>query len=372
MKIFKNILKYQINGKDAVYWTLSPVEATFLIAECFKREPKKAELFERVVERLALNLSTFPTSAIIKHNCFANTCVLPPASSDSKPVLLLWARYTGSNSPEGYNPEGDSDPHRQGQLLALAREDFEVIRIGHDPATERNEKGVHSSYHLGEFYTKEPIKDKGRGAQLSFFLAMLERYPGKVYQMGQKTGGIDAAALVGMPTLYIEDEGSGTRTRMETWTKSVPFYRCALIKEPPTLLGKALRQLNSLLEKEPTFRKIEGKDIPSRKWRMIALLYFLKPDFTGLTEGEMNDASKIKNLVIGASKSTMNKWDVELTKDDTPRGYTSGNMAIIKQALENLKQDYRSDENAIVRNQNGKYVARNQLEVAEKTSKTEK
>ena len=48
-------------------------------------------------------------------------------------------------------------------------------------------------------------------------------------------------------TVYIEDIGSGMKTRMQSWVGSVPFYKSAHVNEPPTLLGRALRATNAEL-----------------------------------------------------------------------------------------------------------------------------
>ncbi|KAK0513940.1 hypothetical protein JMJ35_003662 [Cladonia borealis] len=83
-----------------------------------------------------------------------------------KPVLLLWGRYTGGNTPSGYNPEGDSDLLGQKQLLLMAEKTlrtFDVIIIGHDPAGTTENDWVHAQCHVGEFYPKHSIgPNRGR------------------------------------------------------------------------------------------------------------------------------------------------------------------------------------------------------------------
>ncbi|KAF2812179.1 uncharacterized protein BDZ99DRAFT_460946 [Mytilinidion resinicola] len=49
---------------------------------------------------------------------------LPKAAElpkDADKVLLLWARYSGGNKDEGYNPQGDSSLQGQAQLVAAAK-----------------------------------------------------------------------------------------------------------------------------------------------------------------------------------------------------------------------------------------------------------
>lgn len=130
-----------------------------------------------------------------------------------RPVVLLWSRYSGTISQYGYNPEGDSDVIGQEQLIKLVQSlGLPVITAGHDPAgeesiipTQQDIEDSHAPCHLGEFYKVEPIVGRGRAAQNSFLAALMQRYPGNIVQLGQKTGGMDHGALLGMPTLYIED-----------------------------------------------------------------------------------------------------------------------------------------------------------------------
>lgn len=56
---------------------------------------------------------------------------------------------------------------------------------------------------------------------MQFMLSLMEKYPGKVVQLGQKTVGMDAGALLGMPTVYIDDSVSED-DRMQKWVKGVP------------------------------------------------------------------------------------------------------------------------------------------------------
>ena len=116
---------------------------------------------------------------------------------------------------------------------------------------------------------KGPIQGKGRGGQLSFFLALMEHYPGRLYQIGQKTGAMDAAALVGIPTVYIEDVDSPASGRMENWINAVPFFRRARIKEPPTVLGKAMRSIDRVMKAPRTkasqnFRTFDRRTLTRR------------------------------------------------------------------------------------------------------------
>ena len=95
-------------------------------------------------------------------------------------------------------------------------------------------------------------------------LALMQRYPGKLFQIGQKKGGIDAGAMAGIPTLYIKDIGSGTKTRIQRWVGMVQYYECVRVNELATLLRRALRATDAELRrldivKPPVLQRKETK-----------------------------------------------------------------------------------------------------------------
>lgn len=184
------------------------------------------------------------------------------SNQPDKRVVLLWARYTGQNKPDAYNPAGDSDPTGQRQIMdeALAL-GFQVITIGHDPDPKRKEEGVHADpYHLGEFYLNKTIDLKGRARQASYLVTLMKLFQNRIVQIGQKTGGMDTAALLGIPTIYIEHEGSLTKDRMIMWEKNMLYYKCALVKQPPTFLGKAIPRLDERCRELAPLLKDHSKD----------------------------------------------------------------------------------------------------------------
>ncbi|PVF92395.1 hypothetical protein CPB86DRAFT_819675 [Serendipita vermifera] len=88
-----------------------------------------------------------------------------------------------------------------------------VVTIGYGPPESRKATKVEPDCHLGEFFKNKIIESKGRAGQVFSFLALLETCPGKIIQIGQKTGGMGSlrlgrgsAALLDMPTIYVEDE----------------------------------------------------------------------------------------------------------------------------------------------------------------------
>lgn len=375
-------LTYGAPTARLTYRTLSVVGATYLIAghtetAQIKADKARAAIYERTVNGLAYDPILFPTSSIIQNNQFGATQLPAPGAK----ILLLWARYTGQNTYNGYNPEGDSDVTGQGQLLALAqRMQYQVITIGHGPAADRNEQEVRAPCHLGEFYANPMLADKGRAGQLSFFLALMERYTGKIIQMGQKTGGMDASALVGMPTLYIEDEDSPTKSRMAQWTHDVPGYKSIIVQDPPTSLGKALRALTKALDQEPNDPQTGKKKkfvefFNENNRRMLAMLFALRSklpevrkamDNVKLGAGEHTDLERLNSVVQDNSSSKqLEEWKKQirsLTEDQlkdcgVSKGYTQRDMNIIEKALNDIVPDFEN-KTTIVRNRDGKYVTR--------------
>ncbi|WP_067974692.1 hypothetical protein [Nocardiopsis trehalosi] len=157
--------------------------------------------------------------------------------------LVVWSRYSGG-MPGGYNPAGDSSRVGNTQLVELGRRlGRTVVTIGHDPGD--GGPTPHGDVHLGEFWTvrtaDNPFLGRGRPAQTNLYLRM--DAAADVIQVGQKTGGMDNAALVGLRTVYLEDSGSPQRERMRKWARTFPDYRWGELTLPPTPVGKALRAL---------------------------------------------------------------------------------------------------------------------------------
>ena len=176
---------------------------------------------------------------------------LPDATSNTTPIVLLWARYTGTNTAIGHNPEGDSCVQGQKQINGLLNSlgfEVKVVTVGHGP---RGSSPFSTEFDVGEFYKQDPITSD-RATQQSFFLALMEKYPGRVYQIGQKTGAMDGPALLGIPTIYLEHKGSPSIERMKKWTddgksddgtlhKGIPFYRSVIIDKPAPAIVRALK-----------------------------------------------------------------------------------------------------------------------------------
>jgi hypothetical protein len=285
----------------------------------------------------------------------------------------------------------------QYQIKAIAQGlEFKVITIGHDPVVDIQDPDVkkmvdnaHSDFHLGEFYKNLPgLTD--RAAQISFFLALMQQYPGSLYQIGQKTGGMDGATLLGIPTVYIEYGSNNKNARMCQWVKQMPFYKDVNINKPPSLLGKAILKLeNSIRNLDPksmdnnisSFWK--GIKYPDKtlRWRLIALTHLFGPNFgldgQDLKEIDGKDLEKAREWVNTFDNKGLQvlwkEWTQKMNKMKTTdlescqtyRGYSEEDRTNITNVLRDMRDNYKNpDKGAIVRDPWGSYVTRKTLEKA--------
>ncbi|KAL0573846.1 hypothetical protein V5O48_008110 [Marasmius crinis-equi] len=259
------------SGQRIEYPTISPVGATAYIAGQFHANPA-----EGLYNTLAARLSSPKVDSVAIERWtkqdLEGALSLPAFGTkpaDRKKLLLLWSRYSGQNKEyavpgSGHNPENDSDPAGQKQIIQLASKElgYTVVTLGNDPTGwHKTPLDGHAPIHLGEsvFWNAETFKAFGRPGQTSLYVALLRNY--KVVQVGQKTGGMDNAALVGIPTVYIEDavglELSGGRMKM--WSDEPKMlYEGAIITQPPGAFGKALRARQAEDKPEETLENRKG------------------------------------------------------------------------------------------------------------------
>ena len=365
----QSILKYG----GLYYKTLTVVSATYIVSEKMAAADtveRRTAQYALLAERMGSNL--YPQTVFGLEDF--KSIAFP---TGEKRVLLLWSRYTGGNTPSGYNPAGDSDLLGQKQLLLMAEKTlgmFDVISVGHDPAGSTEKDWVHAKCHIGEFYLKSSI-GSSRGRHLSFMFALMQKYPGKLFQIGQKTGGMDAGAMVGIPTLYIEDSGSWSNARMQTWVGRVPFYESALVNEPPTLLGRALRATDAELTRRSIIRPRLEEGKKPRRWAQ----YFYVLNYSASLAGNEVDIMAladeagfpmtgwvpVKWKTIEDTDEMTKKFyaiDAQIAREATSLqddGYPvkeyspgKGDIDLLQQKLVNLVASYDKSD-AVVRNSSG-------------------
>ncbi|THG95387.1 hypothetical protein EW026_g6258 [Hermanssonia centrifuga] len=220
-------------GARLEYPTVSVVGATQLIADAYDQQYKMSGRVREFYELMGEALS----ERLLAQTQIDRWVSEKLVGKKTRKLLLLWSRYSGQNTPGGYNPAGDSDPIGQQQIIDFSRKlDFTVITIGHDLLNAENPRG---DVHFGEFWTEDPFVDHGRPGQASLYYNLLNNY--NIVQIGQKTGGMDYAALVGVPTIYIEDVRSPSLARMQKW-KEMRRYKGAIVSQPPTIAGNESRR----------------------------------------------------------------------------------------------------------------------------------
>lgn len=144
--------------------------------------------------------------------------------------------------------------------------------------------------------------------------------------MGQKSGGMDAGALIGIPTLYIEDSESNAIYRMADWVRegTVPYYRATVVDERPSIFGKILRGLDQKVKFSVPKSKANGtlkvlkqyevepktmRDLARATWRRVVMLWFgeelikdkidhLGPPGHIFGEDLIKDVNRFKEMVL--------------------------------------------------------------------------
>ncbi|THG92781.1 hypothetical protein EW026_g8243 [Hermanssonia centrifuga] len=163
----KNLWTYQNkDGGRIEYPAITVVGATTFIADAFRTYADGHEAFYTFMGN-ALSSLAIPQDAVAgwATRKFGDNLPLPPpppaASARRMKILLLWSRYSGQNTPDGYNPAGDSDPVGQRQLIDMGTKlGFTMITVGHD-STWSPTPNPHAQIHFGEFWNEAPFQGKG-------------------------------------------------------------------------------------------------------------------------------------------------------------------------------------------------------------------
>ncbi|GAB2911808.1 hypothetical protein GCM10027093_57760 [Paraburkholderia jirisanensis] len=119
------------------------------------------------------------------------------------------------------------------------------------------------------------FQDTGFLAQLAFFRYLDEEGSHKVIHFGMRSGMLEAMALMGMETFYLEPISSGSGDRMMAFQKNGITYERIQIRQVPTLTGQ-LTENNKLYTESRlnNFTDKEGKKlgIPqnNRNWALAA------------------------------------------------------------------------------------------------------
>lgn len=91
--------------------------------------------------------------------------------------------------------------------------------------------------HLGKFWDHPEfpaeLKAEGRMGQLRLFMMLAKSVDYDVVSVGMRSGAMEGPALVGVPTIYLEEAGNEQAERMEKWLAALPNFFRVIIDRPP-------------------------------------------------------------------------------------------------------------------------------------------
>jgi hypothetical protein len=173
-------------------------------------------------------------------------------------VVVLWSRFTGKKGE--YHPEHDTSFKGMAQMawLATALGYFVVIAgdkpIVHgavrDPLKRAQRYAALASsieryygecrcFNLTEFWTEADWKALSLGKRVAQYqIYELLHRTCDVRHLGMRSGNLEALALLGYFTSYMEEEQSYGGGRMVAWHGTEIGYERILLKEPPTRVGR--------------------------------------------------------------------------------------------------------------------------------------
>ncbi len=155
-----------------------------------------------------------------------------------KKYALLWIRLSAKEKSGGAHAELDTSIQGVRQLKELLKHTGRrPVLVGDRPGKDITADTID----MIKFWDEEPFKAfKGlstRIAQLRMFEYM--RKSGiDLLSIGMRSGAMEGPALLGIPTMYIEELGNKQHERMEKWKGKVPGWSQVTVRTLPTRTGK--------------------------------------------------------------------------------------------------------------------------------------
>jgi hypothetical protein len=129
------------------------------------------------------------------------------------PKILIWNRARND-----YEKVRDTSPRLLSQLTQLVRtKGFNPVLFGHPV-----KNAPRLSCNLTEIWNEPGI---GSHLEQLRFVEHIRRHFDVVGSIGNRSGGMDGPALLGMPTLYLEERDAEHQARMFDWTRCMFNYR---------------------------------------------------------------------------------------------------------------------------------------------------
>jgi hypothetical protein len=154
---------------------------------------------------------------------------------------LLWVRLSAKLKKGGAHAELDTSLEGVRNLKAEIRRqtDREVVLVGDDPAKP---EFLENAINMLQFWDHAPFSTptdrvEKRMAQLRLFSYMVQNGFDLV-SIGMRSGAMEGPALLGVPTVYIEDEDNMQAGRMQKWLDKVPNWTQARVETLPTRTGR--------------------------------------------------------------------------------------------------------------------------------------
>jgi hypothetical protein len=170
-----------------------------------------------------------------------------------KKYALLWIRLSAKEKSGGAHAELDTSIEGVRQLKKMLKSTGRTpVVIGDRPRKDVTAGAID----MIKFWDEEPFKSfKGldtRIAQLRMFEYM--RGAGiDLISIGMRSGAMEGPALLGIPTIYIEEVGNQQAGRMQKWKGKVPGWQQVQVDTLPTRTGKRYQKQGAVLV--PTMEK---------------------------------------------------------------------------------------------------------------------
>jgi hypothetical protein len=198
--------------------------------------------------------------------------------------VILWVRFSGKEG--GAHAELDDSWTGLGQVVhALLKEGKNVVLVGrprkNKSITDKmnqhlktldEQKGAVPRDNLkiwGEYWKTESdelnkkIIGATRAAEYAIFLRMMHKDWGcKLVHVGMRSGAMDAAALLGMKTLFVENAGNEQIGRTTKWTgerNNNPIYKRLDVSEMPT--WRARKAIHGYTDDDDVMRGYQDDDL---------------------------------------------------------------------------------------------------------------
>lgn len=240
-------------------------------------------------------------------------------------VAVLWSRFSGKKG--GAHIEHDTSYQAIRRMIWIAHyQEFDTVLIVGDAASGESHKNKYplmaevatelgvKTYDLTEFWKDNSVEAWGGKTRLGqlYFYDFLDRKFESLKHIGSRSGNLEAMALLGHETRYLEEPESEGGQRMEQWHKAkeleepektktggkAPGYERILIDAPLTRTGKKAKEqalrLRKLKEQEE-LEKRKGIEIRKKELQaQVSQVGLSKEKYSrGLTEA---DADKIRDF----------------------------------------------------------------------------